>query len=646
MTRKKSRLLAAIMFTDMVGYTALMQKDEKKAKENRDRHRKILQSSVALHGGKILQYYGDGTLIIFNSAIEGVECAIQVQTELQMEPKIPLRIGIHTGDIVYDDEGVYGDGVNVASRIEGLAVSGSILISGKLFDEVKNHQAFTTVHLGTFDLKNVNKPLEVFAIANEGLTVPTENEIKAKPGDRKKSLAVLPFVNMSSDPENEYFSDGITEELLNCLAQEQGLQVTARTSSFAFKGRNEDIKQIGTQLGAKTILEGSVRKAGNRIRITAQLISTADGYHIWSETFDRQLEDIFEVQDEIARKITNRLREKLTLESEEVAFVKSPTKNIEAYNIYLKGLFHANKWTLEDAEKAMDAFQNALDMEPDFALPYSKLSVLHIYLGASGKRPIHMVFPKAKEYAQKAIQLDEGAAESHEALANVYFYHEWKWDKAFQSLGKAIALNPSYAGAYLTKAMLLAIHESFDEAIETMRKSIQLDPFYPPGIFAYASILMFSDRLQECVEQLEKLFEISPQFPDALYMKGFVYQQMGEYEKAMDVYMEIKDLPGFEVMANGCLGCLYLSMNQPTKADEFLERLLETEKRALNSKVPFNIALMYAAMDKPDEMFHFLNKSVEQKDNSVTYILGYSAFRKYRPDPRFTEIVKKIGLWE
>ena len=379
MIQKGHRLPAAIMFTDMVGYTALMQEDEEKAKENRDRHRKILQESIASHQGKILQYYGDGTLSIFNSAIEAVDCAIQIQTALQKEPKIPLRIGMHIGDIVYDDEGIYGDGVNVASRIEGLAISGSVLISDKVIDEVKNHHNFSTISLGSFNLKNVKRPVEVYAMTNEGLVVPTVKEIKAKPKDEVKSLAVLPFINMSNDPDNEYFSDGITEELLNVLAKVEGLQVTARTSSFAFKGRNEDIKQIGVQLGAKTILEGSVRKAGNRVRITAQLVSTSDGYHIWSDTYDRQLDDIFEVQDEIALKITNTLREKLTIDPKKEPMVKPPTKNIVAYNTYLKGLFYANKWTLESTETAKKEFEKAIEMEPDFALPYSRY-VKYIYL--------------------------------------------------------------------------------------------------------------------------------------------------------------------------------------------------------------------------------------------------------------------------
>ncbi len=646
MTTKKSRLLAAIMFTDMVGYTALMQTDERKAKQNRDRHRKILQDAVEEHQGRILQYFGDGTMIIFNSDIEAVDCAIQIQMELIKEPKIPLRIGIHTGDIVYDDEGIYGDGVNVASRVEGLSVSGAVLISGKVFDDVKNHKTISTKFLGTFDLKNVNSPIDVYAIANDGLTVPTEIEIKARPGERKKSLAVLPFVNMSSDPENEYFSDGITEELLNVLAQEQGLQVTARTSSFAFKDQHRDIKQIGAQLGVKSILEGSVRKSGNRIRITAQLINAADGYHIWSETFDRQLEDIFAIQDEIAQKITNRLREKLTLEPEAVNLAQPQTNNMDAYKIYLKGLFHANKWTQEDAEIAITEFQKAIKMEPDFALPYSRLSSVHIYLGASGKKPMQEEFSKAKKYAQKAIQLDDRAGESHEALANIYLFHDWNWEEAFRSLDRAIELTPNYAGAYLTKSLLLAIHEKYDEAIETMKKSIQLDPFNAPGIFAYASILLFADRIQECKEQLDILFRINPDFTDALFVKGIVYQLKGDYKKAMDLYLGIQKMPGYEVMTDGYIGALYKTMNMQAKSKAILEKLLESEKTAPNIKAPFAIASIYAALDNPDEMFHFLNKSIERKDLSVIYILGDSSFRKYRSDPRFTMLIKKIGLWK
>jgi tetratricopeptide (TPR) repeat protein len=274
------------------------------------------------------------------------------------------------------------------------------------------------------------------------------------------------------------------------------------------------------------------------------------------------------------------------------------------------------------------------------------MSGVHIYLGASGKKPVQEEFSRAKEYAQKAIQLDDRAAESHEALANIYIFHDWNWDESFRLLNRAIELNPSYAGAYLTKAILLAIHENYHEAIETAKKSIQLDPFNPPGIFAYASILLFADRLQECSAQLDKLFNINPDFTDALFVKGLVYQLKGEYKKAMDLFVEIQKLPGYEMMGAGYLGALYKSMTMVDKSKAILEKLLESEKSAPDIKAPFAIAHIYAALDKPDEMFHYLNESVERKDHSVVYILGYPSFRKYRSDPRFTMLIKKIGLWK
>ena len=302
----RMRQLAAIMFSDMSGYTALMQQNEQLAKDKRRRLKEVLETSVSVYNGKILQYYGDGALSIFNSAIDGVNCAVEIQQTLQQEPKVDLRIGIHTGDISIEDETIYGDGVNLASRIESLAVPGSIFISEKVFDEIRNQENLTAREMGYFELKNVIKPVRIFAIDNKGLVVPTRDALKGKTKQPANRLAVLPFVNMSADPENEYFSDGITEELLNAFTKVDGLQVTSRTSAFAFKGKNTDIREIGIQLNVDRILEGSVRKAGNRVRITAQLINAADGYHIWSENYDRNLTDIFEVQDEISSIIANK----------------------------------------------------------------------------------------------------------------------------------------------------------------------------------------------------------------------------------------------------------------------------------------------------------------------------------------------------
>jgi len=279
-----TRQLAAIMFTDMEGYTALMQKNEQAAIELRNRHRGVFEKTMTDHSGKIIQYYGDGTLSIFSSAIHAVKAGIEMQLLFRKEPQVPLRIGIHIGDISLDDSGVYGDGVNVASRIESFSVAGSVFISNKVFDEIKNQPQVNTISMGLFELKNVSRPVEVFAITNEGLTVPLPVDVKGKTAEPTNKLAVLPFVNMSNDPENEYFSDGIAEELINALSKIDGLQVICRTSAFSFKGKSQDVREIGKALNVNKVLEGSVRKAGNRVRINAELVNTADGYQLWSET--------------------------------------------------------------------------------------------------------------------------------------------------------------------------------------------------------------------------------------------------------------------------------------------------------------------------------------------------------------------------
>src|SRR5450432_3319289 len=254
------RQLAAILFADMTGYTALMQENEHLGRLKRRRLKEVLESTITLYNGKILQNYGDGSLSIFQSAIDSVRCSIDIQHQLQEQLQVPLRMGIHTGDVIIEDEAIYGDGVNLASRIESLAVPGGIFISEKVLDEIKNQEDISTREMGYFELKNVKQPVRIYAIANEGIAVPGRDEIKGKTSKPANRLAVLPFVNMSADPENEYFSDGITKELLNALTRVEGLQVTSRTSAFAFKGKHDDIRDIAIRLNVDKVLEGSVRK--------------------------------------------------------------------------------------------------------------------------------------------------------------------------------------------------------------------------------------------------------------------------------------------------------------------------------------------------------------------------------------------------
>ena len=279
MELQKNRRLAAIMFTDIIGYTALMQQNENAAAEVREQHRKEFEQYHEVFNGEILQYFGDGTLSVFQSGVEAVECAVAIQKALNIGVPIPLRIGLHIGDIVFDGTDIYGDSVNLASRIESMGIAGAVLLSGTLNEELKNHQQLSTVSLGHFELKNIAKPVEVFAVTNEGIKIPEQSELKGKQKKPSKTIAVLPFVNMSSSEENEYFSDGMTEEIINALAKIKGLKVTSRTSSFFFKNKNISIRQIGKELSVSTILEGSIRLAANKMRITAQLIDVENDFH-------------------------------------------------------------------------------------------------------------------------------------------------------------------------------------------------------------------------------------------------------------------------------------------------------------------------------------------------------------------------------
>lgn len=640
------RQLAAIMFSDMAGYTALMQQNEQLAKEKRRRLKEVLETFVSSHNGKILQYYGDGALSIFNSAIDSVSCAVEIQQSLQQEPKVDLRIGIHTGDIAMEDDAIYGDGVNLSSRIESLAVAGSIFISEKVFDEIRNQEHLSAREMGYFEFKNIEKPVRVFAIDSKGIVVPSRSVLNGKTKQPANRLAVLPFVNMSADPENEYFSDGITEELLNVLTKVDGLQVTSRTSAFAFKGKNIDVREIGIQLHVDKILEGSVRKAGNRVRITAQLVNAADGYHIWSENYDRNLTDIFEVQDEISSIIVNKLRENLTARLHEEKLVKVPTQNIEAYTLFLKGLHFHNKITPADTRKAIECFEKAITLEPGYAHAYAMAAAGYAYLGATGQMQPNEAFEIVHKYSDIALQMDSSLAAGHSAKGAAYLLYDWKWKDAYDSLTKAIQLNNATTGAYQLLSFYYQITGKKKEAVDTLEKALQVDPLSPIINQYLADAYFFSGRTEDALRRAEWLLDIHPQMRVSLQLKGWCLGMKGDWKKACEIFQEVHRLTKHPLKGLTPLACSYARLGETEKAFECIRKIEQRQNEDPGVVLDADLAMIWWSLGDKDKSFHHLFLCVEKRMGPVAILIDHPLFKELASDPRYRLLKEKLNLAE
>ena len=638
------RQLAAILFADMTGYTALMQENEQLARQKRRRLKEVLESAISQHNGKILQNYGDGSLSMFNSAIDSVRSAVAIQMLLKEEPRVELRIGIHTGDIIVEEEAIYGDGVNLASRIESLAVPGGIFISEKVYDEIKNQQGISTREMGYFELKNVKHPVRIFAIANTGIVVPARDEVRGKQKQNGNRLAVLPFVNMSADPENEYFSDGITEELLNALTRVDGLQVTSRTSSFAFKGKHEDIREIAIQLNVDKVLEGSVRKAGNRVRITAQLINAADGYHIWSENYDRDLNDIFEVQDEISSIIANKLRQNLSSKQLDESLTKSHVRNITAYTLYLKGLHFWNKQTPAESRRAIQYFEQSIEMEPSYAQAYAMAAAAYSWLGAMGQVLPHKAFAIVHHYADQALKLDDSVAEGHAAKASAYLFYDWKWEAAYQELQQAIQLNPAAIETYELLSFYYIIMGKIQEAVATMEKAEELDPLSPIVSQGLGNVYVFAERFDDGIRQAEKILEIDPQRRSAIELKAWATGMSGDWNAALPYFEEVHRLTNHPLKGLMGLGFAYAQLGRKEEALEVIRKMELRQEQDPESVLDGDIAAIWWGLGDVDKAFYYLNQCVDKKMGPPSYFLEYPAYREIKKDPRYEELKKRMGM--
>jgi len=639
------RQLAAILFADMVGYTTLMQENEQLARLKRKRLKEVLETTVSRFNGKILQYYGDGSLSIFGSAIDCVNSAINIQQQLQQEPKVALRIGIHTGDVAIEDESVYGDGVNLASRIESLAVPGGIFISEKVYDEIRNQQNIQTREMGYFELKNVTTPVRIFAIANNGITVPGRDELRGKTKQTNNRLAVLPFVNMSTDPENEYFSDGITEELLNALTRVDGLQVTSRTSAFAFKGKNTDIRDIAIQLNVDRILEGSVRKSGNRVRITAQLINAADGYHIWSESYDRNLTDIFEVQDEISSIIAGKLHKMGAAEKTD-QLVKAPVKNVAAYTHYLRGLHYLNKLTPADSRKAIECFEEAIALEPQYAQAYAMAAGAYSYLGVTGQILPDTAFEIVTRYADKALQIDDSIAEGHIAKGSAYLFYDHKWKEAFDELQKAIRLNPGAIDGYQLLGYYYLTMGQKQKAVEILEEAEKIDPLSPIISQTLGNMYVFAGRYDEAIVQADKMLDLNPTMRISIEMKGWATGMKGDWETALEYFKEVHRLTNHPLKGLIGLGFTYARLGQEENALEIIRKMEQRQEQEPGSVIDPELAAVWFALGNLDKAFYYLSRAVDKRVGPISYFLEYPQYKSAKKDPRYKELLRKQGFGE
>ena len=635
------RQLAAILFADMTGYTAMMQNNEHLARMKRKRFKEVLDASIEKYNGKVLQNYGDGTLSIFNSAINSVHCAISVQQQLQIEPKVELRIGIHTGDIVMEDESIFGDGVNLASRIESLAVPGGVFISDKVFDEIKNHENIKTRDLGYFELKNVTQAVRLYAIANEGIIVPSRDELKGKTKQPTNRLAVLPFVNMSADPENEYFSDGITEELLNTLTKVDGLQVTSRTSAFAFKGKHDDVREIGIKLNVDKILEGSVRKSGNRVRITAQLINTADGYHIWSENYDRNLTDIFEVQDEISNIITNKLRENL-ITGHNKDNGKKHVRNIEAYTLFLKGLHFRNKITPPDMYKAIDLFEQAIQLEPNYAEAYGYAAGTYGYLGATGQMKPEKAFEKVNEYSKKAMAFDDTVAESHLAMVNTHMFYKWDPKAAFESIQKALELNPSHPEVYDLLGLYYILTGKKGEAVKVLSKAAEKDPLSPHLNHMLAEAYIMTERYDEALQIADKFIEMNPQMRAAIEIKGWCIGLKGDWQKAVEYFKEVHQLTNHPLKGLVPLGFAYGMLGQKEKTLDIIKKIEQRQAEEPHTVMDGDLLVVWWSLKDFDKVYYYLQKGIEARSGPFNFLLEMPTMKGIDADPRIAKLIEQV----
>jgi adenylate cyclase len=696
------------MFTDMVGYSALAQRDDKLALELLEEHRRLLREIFPRFHGIEIKTIGDAFLVEFGSALEAAQCAIEIQRTLAKRNhdvsavrRIELKIGIHIGDVVHRDNDVYGDGVNIASRIEQLAGAGGICVSMDVERQIRNALEARFEKFGTADLKNISLPMDLFRIV-----LPWESGTKAAPAlptlskksplpiwaavlaalgllsgvwwsvqhakrdhqpgsadttnvppaaaqgkaTDQNSVAVLSFVNLSDDKGSEYFSDGISEELLTVLQKIPGLHVAARTSAFSFKGNNATAQEIGQKLGVAHLVEGSVRKAGDSVRIAARLTRADTGEDLWSENYTRDLKDVFAVQTELAQTIVEQLRGQLgggaqgsgakeKIQAEVQAAEKGGTKNVEAHQNYLQGRFFGNRQSEKDEGQALAAFQRAVELDPNFALAWAGLANTHTWFSAFstsvGRTGFEQHLAAAREAVARALAIEPNLVEALFARSNIALNFDFDVKASAEDLKKALALAPSNPDVLIVAGNLEATRGDVNRSIEFYKQAVALDPVNGLARSFLAFNLVTAKRFVEARAEYPKVVELNPEAPWAHAGVGLSYLLEGKFEEAVTASQgDSGEWARLLVIA-----CARWSQKRVAESDAALAQL-----KNLGDTAACQVGEVYAYRGENDQAFEWLERARQQRDPGLAVLRTDPLIANIRSDARWNTFLHKVGL--
>jgi class 3 adenylate cyclase/TolB-like protein len=677
------RRLAAILVADIVSYSRLMEADETGTIARQKRHRaELIDPRIAAHHGRIVKLTGDGMIAEFPSVVEAVQCAVTIQREMKdreldqpEERRIRYRVAVNLGDVIFDEGDVYGDGVNIAARLEALAEPGGVVVSGTAYDHLKTNVDVDYEDLGEQQVKNIATPVRVYRVVPEGseravlprrrsrgallaasfvvvalliagafLWSSTWLAPDAGTGRDPRRVVVLPFANISADPGDAYFSDGLTEELISRLSRIGDLGVIARTSAMQYRDTDKGIDQIGRELSVGTVLEGSVRKSGDRVRITVQLIDVTSQEHLWSADYDRDLQDVFAIQTEISEAVIEALKLTLVADTADRPMATG-TQNMEVYTLYLKGRYlFLNERTKEGYEKAIQYYEQALAIDPDYAPAYAGLAEVHNQATWVMSLPASETYPKAKEMAEQALALDPNLADAWSALAAVEIDYYWDWEAGERAVKRALEIDPNHVLTLSLYAhrLLSAVYGRYDEAVETMERAVALDPLSLQAHNRFGLVLWHAGQLDRAIEQCRETIATWPNYVWPRFALSRAYSAKGMHDEAIEQMLIAVDLSKRSSYFLGYLATTYAGAGRREDALALVEELEQRAKTSLVSASAF--AAAYAAVGDADRLIDALEQLYEERHPDMLFLRIHDQIDPFRSDPRVIALTKRMGL--